>query len=146
MGGAKIQMETSVKVREKQGFFASLAGKTTALATTLTLSAYSITVTAHADEAGALKNAGITAGSLTGEGTASLFSNLKNVVYLIMGIGGLWAVGWIIIGGMLLAGSGSNPQKRTAGMGAIAVAAVGVYVIYKAYTIAGWAIGLGGTS
>lgn len=138
-------MDSLVKIPKKQSFFASLKGKTTAFATTLTLAAYSVTVTAYAaDESTALSNAGIKKGSLEGAGTDTLFASLKNVVFLIMGIGGLWAVGWIIIGGMLLAGSGSNPQKRTAGMGAIAVAAIGVYVIYKAYTIAGWAIGLGG--
>ena len=56
-------MQTSVKVPKKQGFFALLAGKTTALATTFTLSAYGMVMTAYADESKALSNPGILKGA-----------------------------------------------------------------------------------
>ncbi|MGF9979097.1 hypothetical protein [Viridibacillus arvi] len=88
---------------------------------------------------GSISNAGIN----KSKGTASLFKDLKEVVYLVMGIGGVWSVVWVVIGGMLLSGAGSNPQKRSAGMGAILCACVGLFVIYKAYDIASWAVGLG---
>ncbi|MGE7983614.1 hypothetical protein [Solibacillus sp. NPDC093137] len=71
--------------------------------------------------------------------SAEVMEDLTGIVYLIMGIGLLWAVAWIVIGGMLLSSSGSNPQKRSAGLGAILLACVGVYIIFKAYAIAGWA-------
>lgn len=88
---------------------------------------------------GSISNAGITKAA----DTKGLFSSLKQVVYLIMGIGGVWSVAWLIIGGMLLSGSGSNAQKRTAGIAAILCACGGIYVIFKAYKIAGWATGIG---
>lgn len=75
--------------------------------------------------------------------TSGLFADLQGVVYLIMALGGFWGVVWIIIGAMLLAGSGSNAQKRSGGIGALGVACVGLFVIYKAYDIAGWATGIG---
>lgn len=96
----------------------------------------------YAAQADMLKKSGIVAKDLTGD-SDSFFTSAKNVVYLIMGFGGLWCVGWIAIAGMLLGGSGSNPQKRSAGIGAVATAAVGAFIIYKAYDIAGWAINLG---
>lgn len=141
-GGAQKYMENSINSPKKNSFFSSLKWKTTLLMATLSLSFLAATNPASADEKKALSNAGITATSLEG-GTGSFFNSLEKIVYLVMAVGGIWAVIWIIIGGMLLSGSGSNAQKRTAGMGAIMVAAVGVYVIYKAYTIAGWAVNIG---
>lgn len=88
-----------------------------------------------------IKGSGIVASDPT---TGGLFTSLQKIVYLVMGVGGLWGVLWIVIGGMLLAGSGSNAQKRSGGMGALAVAAIGLFIIYKAYDIAGWAIKIGG--
>jgi len=98
------------------------------------------TSSASASVKNALSNAGI---KNTGN-TTGLFSDLQNVVYLVMGIGGFWGVLWIVIGSMILSGSGGNPQKRGTGIGALFVACVGLFVIYKAYDIAGWATGIGG--
>ncbi|MFJ7890518.1 hypothetical protein ACIQYL_20875 [Lysinibacillus xylanilyticus] len=137
-------MEKTIKVPKKASLFSTLKLKAAVFVATLTFAFLSATVSASADESKALSNAGITKKALEGTGTETLFTNLNKVVYLVMAVGGIWAVIWIIIGGMLLSGSGSNAQKRTAGMGAIMVAAVGVYVIYKAYTIAGWALSIGG--
>jgi len=60
-----------------------------------------------------------------------------------MGLGGLWSVFWIIVGAMTLSGSNGNPQKRALGIGALVTAAGGLFVIYKAWDIAGWAVSLG---
>lgn len=95
---------------------------------------------ASANVQGALRNAGINnQGSTDG-----LFEDLQNVVYLIMGLGGLWGVACIVVGAILLSGSAGNPQKRATGMGALGFAIAGIFVIYKAYDIAGWATGIGG--
>lgn len=94
---------------------------------------------ASASVTDALTNAGI-----TGQGkTDGLFTDLQNIVYLIMGLGGLWGVACIVVGAILLSGSAGNPQKRQAGMGALGFAIAGIFVIYKAYDIAGWATGIG---
>lgn len=99
-----------------------------------TASSASASVTKALSDAG-IKNTGNTKG---------LFADLQNVVYLVMGIGGIWGILWIVIGSMILTGSGGNPQKRNQGIGALFVACIGLFVIYKAYDIAGWATGIGG--
>lgn len=92
-----------------------------------------------ADVSNALKESGI-------EGTGDLsgiYGDLNNVVYFVMALGGFWIVGMLVWGGMTLAGSGGNPQKRTEGFIKLALVLVGAYIIFKAYDIAGWATGLG---
>ena len=112
-------------------------------------SAFTLAVVAHSSAFAAQQNmldkTGIKPTDLTGDGAGSFFSSMKNIVYMIMGLGGLWCVAWIAIAGMLLGGSGSNPQRRNAGIAAIATAAVGVFVVYKSYDIAGWAVNIGTT-
>lgn len=75
-----------------------------------------------------------------------VYSDLNGVVYFIMALGGFWIVGMLVWGGMTLAGSGGNPQKRTEGFIKLSLVLVGAYIIFKAYDIAGWATGLGGGS
>ena len=126
---------------EKKCVFSTLKGKVSALTTTVGLSCLAMALPAFAEDKAkqALTNAGISTDSSVTDATkdGSLMSSMQDLVYVIMGIGALWAVAWVVIGGMLLAGSGSNPQKRSGGLVAIAVACVGIYVIYKSYTIAG---------
>jgi len=88
----------------------------------------------------ALKESGI---SNTGD-MSGIYTDLTGVVYFIMALGGFWIVGMLVWGGMTLAGSGGNPQKRTEGFIKLALVLVGAYIIFKAYDIAGWATGLGG--
>ena len=73
-----------------------------------------------------------------------VYSDLNGVVYFVMALGGFWIVGMLVWGGMTLAGSGGNPQKRTEGFIKLSLVLVGAYIIFKAYDIAGWATGLGG--
>lgn len=73
----------------------------------------------------------------------SLFSDLTKVVYFVMAVGGIWVVTCLVIGGMLLAGSNGNPQRRSAGMISLVTSAAGGFVIYKAYDIASWVATLG---
>lgn len=88
----------------------------------------------------ALKQSGI---KNTGD-MGGIYGDLNGVVYFVMALGGFWIVGMLVWGGMTLAGSGGNPQKRTEGFIKLALVLVGAYVIFKAYDIAGWATGLGG--
>lgn len=88
----------------------------------------------------ALKESGI---SQTGD-MSGIYKDLDGVVYFVMALGGFWIVGMLVWGGMTLAGSGGNPQKRTEGFIKLSLVLVGAYIIFKAYDIAGWATGLGG--
>lgn len=90
----------------------------------------------------ALKESGI---KTTGGDMKGIFSDLNNVVYFVMALGGFWIVGMLVWGGMTLAGSGGNPQKRTEGFIKLSLTLVGAYIIFKAYDIAGWATSLGGS-
>lgn len=94
----------------------------------------------------ALKNAGITKQSITGDGSESFFGSMKVVIGVVMGFGLLWAVLFLVIGAMTLSGSNGNPQKRAIGITSLFTAAIGAFIIYKAWDIAGWAVSLGGGS
>ena len=94
------------------------------------------------DVTGALKQSGI---SQTGD-LSGVYGDLNGVVYFIMAIGGFWIVGMLVWGGMTLAASGGNPQKRTEGFIKLSLVLVGAWIIFKAYDIAGWATGIGGAS
>lgn len=93
-----------------------------------------------ANVSNAFRESGITTNSNLG----GLYGDLTGVVYFIMALGGFWIIGMLVWGGMTLAGSGGNPQKRTEGFIKLALVIVGAYVIFKAYDIAGWVTGLGG--
>ncbi|QNK89852.1 hypothetical protein H7992_09495 [Sporosarcina sp. resist] len=94
-----------------------------------------------ADVSDAMKQSGITkTGDMTG-----IHKDLTGVVYFIMVLGGFWIVGMLEWGGMTLAGSGGNPQKRTEGFIKLSLVLVGAFIIFKVYDIAGWATGLGGS-
>lgn len=93
-----------------------------------------------ADVTKALKESGI---SNTGD-MSGVYDDMNGVVYFIMAIGGFWIVGMLVWGGMTLAGSGGNAQKRTEGFIKLSLTLFGAYIIFKAYDIAGWATGLGG--
>ncbi|MBF0706770.1 hypothetical protein IQ283_09130 (plasmid) [Alkalihalobacillus hwajinpoensis] len=75
---------------------------------------------------------------------SGVYGDLTNIVYFVMALGGFWIIAMLVIGGMLLAGSNGNAQRRTAGLASLACTFLGGWVIMKAYTIAGWINGLGG--
>ncbi|MDQ0273496.1 hypothetical protein [Cytobacillus purgationiresistens] len=97
---------------------------------------------AGANVSDALKKSGISkTGNMNG-----VYNDLNGVVFFVMALGGFWIVGMLVWGGMTLAGSGGNPQKRTEGFIKLSLTLVGAYIIFKAYDIAGWATGLGGAA
>lgn len=99
-----------------------------------------VTSASAANVKDALSESGI---NKTGD-MSGIYGDLNNVVYFIMALGGFWIVGMLVWGGMTLAGSGGNPQKRTEGFIKLSLVLVGAYIIFKAYDIASWATGLGG--
>lgn len=118
-----------------------LTNRIIAIAATCLVLLTQIPLLASANTAGALKKAGIKqTGNMDG-----LYTDLNGVVFFVMALGGFWIVGMLVWGGMTLAGSGGNPQKRTEGFIKLSLVLVGAYIIFKAYDIAGWATGLGGS-
>ena len=87
----------------------------------------------------AFKEVGVTG---TGE-IDGLYEDLKGVVNIVMTLGAFWSIAFLVVAGMTLSGSGGNPQKRNAGIVALGMVLLGIFVIYKAYDIAGWATGIG---
>jgi hypothetical protein len=90
----------------------------------------------------AWKKAGITP---TGDiKNSSIYGDLSNIVYFIMAVGGFWVLACLIFAGMRLSAAQGNPQARTQGFVGLAMSALGLFIIVKAYTIAGWVAGFGG--
>ena len=129
---------------------AKKSSKLKAFTSTAVMGASVFLIQAHAfaeetkDAKSALSKAGITGKTVEGTEAGTMFSSFQSLIYIAMGIGGLWSVLWIVIGAMTLSGSNGNPQKRGLGIAALCTAAIGLFVIYKAWDIAGWAISLGG--
>ncbi len=92
----------------------------------------------------ALSKAGITKTDITGEGSSTFFGSMKTLIGIIMGFGLMWSVLFLVFGAMQLASSNGNPQKRAVGIAALFSASIGIFIIYKAWNIAGWAVSLGG--
>lgn len=91
----------------------------------------------------AWKKAGISTNGGTAQ-NSKIYDDLNNVIYLITAVGGFWALGCLIFSGMKLsAAQGGNPQARTQGIIGLVMAGVGVFVIVKAKTIAGYFAGFG---
>ncbi|MCM3443610.1 MULTISPECIES: hypothetical protein [Metabacillus] len=74
---------------------------------------------------------------------SGVYDDMSMLVYFLMAVGAIWIVACLVWGGMTLAGSGGNPQKRTEGFIKLALVFVGGWIIMKAYDIAGWIAGFG---
>lgn len=75
---------------------------------------------------------------------AGLYEDLNSIVYIIMAVGGIWTIACLIFAGMRLSAAQGNPQARTQGLIGIAMAALGLFIIVKAYDIAGIVASMGG--
>lgn len=71
------------------------------------------------------------------------FSQGNELLYVVLGLAGMWVVACIIFAGVKLSSAQSNPQGRTAGFIGLAMACLGGFVVYKCLEIAGWIGGLG---
>lgn len=67
---------------------------------------------------------------------AAIYGDIKQIIYFIYGVGGLVVLTSLIVASVLLSTSGTNPNKRAAGFGALGMAALGGYVLVKAFDIA----------
>ncbi|MBO8172382.1 MAG: hypothetical protein H0Z33_10865 [Bacillaceae bacterium] len=65
-----------------------------------------------------------------------IYGDIQQIIYFIYGISGLVILTSVIVSSVLLSTSGSNPHKRAAGFGALGMAALGGYVLVKAFDIA----------
>ena len=89
----------------------------------------------------AWKKAGITPdGNIK---NSSVYQDLDNLVYFVMAVGGFWVVICLLFAGMRLSAAQTNPQARTQGFIGLAMACIGLFIIVKAYDIAGWIAGFG---
>ncbi|MGP4074249.1 pilin [Piscibacillus sp. B03] len=75
--------------------------------------------------------------------SSGFFSDVENLVNIVIAVGGFWVLVCLVIAGMKLSGSSGNPQKRTEGLVALGFVAVGGFIIVKAYDIAGWIASFG---
>lgn len=98
--------------------------------------------TLAANEQSSWTKAGIVKGSDITK--SSIYSDMDNIIYFIMAVGGFWVIGCLLFAGMKLSAAQGNPQARTQGFIGLAMSALGMFVIVKAYDIAGWVAGFGG--
>ncbi|MFT9496924.1 MULTISPECIES: hypothetical protein [Bacillota] len=93
------------------------------------------------EAAAAWKKAGITpSGDIK---NSTIYKDLDTIVYLVMAVGGFWVLLCLLFAGMKLAAAQGNPQARTQGFVGLAMSALGLFIIVKAYDIAGWVAGFG---
>ena len=104
--------------------------------------AFALILFSPEEAAAAWKKSGITPqGDLK---NSAVFTDLANIVYFVTGVGGFWVIGCLIFAGMKLsAAQGGNPQARSQGFVGILMAGLGIFIIVKATTIAGWFAGFG---
>jgi len=88
----------------------------------------------------AINKAGLSSGANQADG---LLKEGKSLVYTIMAAGGLIIVGCLIIAAVKFAGSSGNSQKRSEAIMWIVGCFIGVYIVYKAFDLASWAINIG---
>ena len=79
----------------------------------------------------------------TGGTEDGLLSEGKTLIYFMMAAGGLIIVGCLIMAAVKFAASSGNAQKRTDSIWWILGCFVGVWIVYKAFELAGWAINIG---
>ncbi|RFB39088.1 hypothetical protein [Bacillus sp. dmp10] len=75
-----------------------------------------------------------------GKGNAATVQNSMNtLVKTLIGFGSIWVVACVVFAAIKLSGAqGKNPENRTQAMVGLACAAVGGFVMIKAYDIAAW--------
>lgn len=82
-------------------------------------------------------------GGLGGNGgkgdTATVQNSMNTLVKTLIGFGSIWVVACVVFAAIKLSGAqGKNPENRTQAMIGLACAAIGGFVMIKAYDIAAW--------
>lgn len=131
-----VRKKGGEKMAKTKALFNKLSFFALSMAVAVTFSVFSPN-TASA----AWKKAGITPnGSIENSG---IYDDLDSLIYLIMAIGGFWIIGCIVFAGLRLSSAQTNPQMRTQGFIGLAMALIGLFIIVKAYDIAGFVAGFG---
>lgn len=102
---------------------------------------FATSIPAFAASPNSWSKAGITSGGSIKDST--IYNSLNDIVYLVMAVGGFWVIICLLFAGMKLSAAQGNPQARTQGFIGLAMAAIGLFIIVKSYTIAGWIAGFG---
>lgn len=88
----------------------------------------------------AINKAGLSSSAAEEDG---LLDEGKALIYTLMAFGGLVIVGCLIIAAVKFAGSSGNSQKRSEAIMWIVGCFIGVWIVYKAFDLAGWAVNIG---
>lgn len=75
----------------------------------------------------------------SGSNAATVQDSMNTLVKALIGFGGIWVVACVVFASIKLSGAqGKNPENRTQAMIGLACAAIGGFVMIKAYDIASW--------
>lgn len=88
----------------------------------------------------AINKAGLTSDGKEGDG---ILTEGKTLIYFLMALGGLIIVGCLIMAAVKFAASSGNSSKRSESIMWIVGCFIGVWIVYKAFELAGWAINIG---
>ncbi|BCD11980.1 hypothetical protein bcere0028_52310 [Bacillus cereus AH1271] len=81
---------------------------------------------------------GIT-GHTSGTDATTVQKSMNTLVTTLIGFGGIWVAACVVFAAIKLSGAqGKNPENRTQAMIGLACAAIGGFVMIKAYDIASW--------
>ncbi|PEC86582.1 hypothetical protein COK00_22815 [Bacillus cereus] len=78
-------------------------------------------------------------GNTTDTSAETVQNSMNTLVKTLIGFGGIWVVACVVFASIKLSGAqGKNPENRTQAMVGLACAAVGGFIMIKAYDIASW--------
>lgn len=78
-------------------------------------------------------------GNTTDASAETVQNSMNTLVKTLIGFGGIWVVACVVFASIKLSGAqGKNPENRTQAMIGLACAAVGGFIMIKAYDIASW--------
>ncbi|HDR8183473.1 TPA: hypothetical protein QC116_002867 [Bacillus thuringiensis] len=78
-------------------------------------------------------------GHTSGADATTVQKSMNTLVTTLIGFGGIWVAACVVFAAIKLSGAqGKNPENRTQAMIGLACAAIGGFVMIKAYDIASW--------
>ncbi|UTG80679.1 hypothetical protein MON10_01435 (plasmid) [Bacillus paranthracis] len=78
-------------------------------------------------------------GHTSGTDATTVQKSMNTLVTTLIGFGGIWVAACVVFAAIKLSGAqGKNPENRTQAMIGLACAAIGGFVMIKAYDIASW--------
>ncbi|MCM0005437.1 hypothetical protein P4J13_25750 [Bacillus anthracis] len=78
-------------------------------------------------------------GHTSGTDATTVQKSMNTLVTTLIGFGGIWVAACVVFAAIKLSGAqGKNPENRTQAMIGLACAAIGGFVMIKAYDIAAW--------